>query len=250
MPLKTDQRIERLQTRLRETAFWRARETREIGDWRCDGEPIALGAPWPSSDGVLRFAAEASVPDDWPLEETRLSLDLGGESLLTLEYEGGARVELRPRRQPSGVSPRRPPFCDRQRERRPPPVRPAGRAIRGCSARSSSGSTSTLGRFADRLAVVVEAARDARRARSRAASGRGGGSGAAGDRLALDHRRLYRPRRARAGASRPCGGCPRPSPIPRRSAMPSARRSRPRTPRCARGSPRFSAAFRRRAKWR
>jgi alpha-mannosidase len=92
MPLRIDQRLERLQARLRETAFWRARQTREIEGWRCDGAPIAVGAPWPSRDGIVRFEAVASVPDDWPLEEARLSLDLGGESLLTLDYEGGDRV--------------------------------------------------------------------------------------------------------------------------------------------------------------
>ena len=58
MPLKIDQRLERLQARLRETAFWRARETREIDGWRCDGAPIAIGAPWPSRDGIVRFASK------------------------------------------------------------------------------------------------------------------------------------------------------------------------------------------------
>ena len=94
MPLKIEQRIARLQTRLRETAFWRARATRDIEGWRCNGEPIAIGAPWPSREGIMRFTAEANVPDDWPLDETRLSLDLGGESLLTLDYQGGARVQF------------------------------------------------------------------------------------------------------------------------------------------------------------
>jgi alpha-mannosidase len=92
MPLKIEQRIERLQTRLRETAFWRARATADVEGWRCDDQPIALGAPWPNRDGLVRFAAEARVRDDWPLDETRLSLDLGGESLLTLDYESGAHI--------------------------------------------------------------------------------------------------------------------------------------------------------------
>ena len=92
MTLRIDQRIERLQARLREAAFWRARATREIDGWRCDGEPIALGEPWPRRDGIVRFEAAANVPDAWPLDETRLSLDLGGESLLTLAYDDGARV--------------------------------------------------------------------------------------------------------------------------------------------------------------
>ena len=42
MPLQFDQRLDRLKTRLREVAFWRARETLDIDGWRFDGEPIAL----------------------------------------------------------------------------------------------------------------------------------------------------------------------------------------------------------------
>ena len=157
MPLKTDQRIARLQTRLRETAFWRARETREIGDWRCDDEPIAVGAPWPSRDGVLRFAAEASVPDDWPLEETRLSLDLGGESLLRLEYESGARVAfgLDVNHQEFPLAGRRFAIASESVARRPF-GQPVGdpRLQRAQFVRLDL----TLAPFADRLAVVVEAA--------------------------------------------------------------------------------------------
>jgi alpha-mannosidase len=89
MPLRFDQRLERLQTRLRELEFWRARETLDIDGWRFDGKRIALGAPWPRREGVARLEASAAVPEGWPLEEARLALNVGGESLLTLTYENG-----------------------------------------------------------------------------------------------------------------------------------------------------------------
>ncbi len=89
MPLRFDQRLARLKTRLRELAFWRTRETLAIEGWRFEGEPIAPGAPWPSREGVALFEASAAVPAGWPLEETRLALNVGGESLLILTYESG-----------------------------------------------------------------------------------------------------------------------------------------------------------------
>ncbi len=90
MPLRFDQRLARLQARLRELEFWRARETLAIDGWRFDGEPMALGAPWPRREGAARFAARAEIPGGWPLEEARLTLSLGGEGLVTLTYESGA----------------------------------------------------------------------------------------------------------------------------------------------------------------
>lgn len=89
MPLSLELRLDRLTTRLAELPLWRIAESREIEGWTFDGEPIALGAPWPRIDGVFRFEAQAAAPEAWPLEETRLSLDLGGESLLTLSYPDG-----------------------------------------------------------------------------------------------------------------------------------------------------------------
>jgi alpha-mannosidase len=157
MPLRIDQRLERLQARLRETAFWRARATRDIEGWRCDGEPIAVGAPWPSRDGIVRFAAEASVPDDWPLGETRLSLDLGGESLLTLDFEGGERISfgLDVNHQEFPLAGRRVAIVSESVARRPfgqPVAEPRLQRAR------LIWLDLALVRFADRLAIVVEAA--------------------------------------------------------------------------------------------
>jgi alpha-mannosidase len=89
MPLRFGQRLERLQARLRELEFWRLRETLDIDGWRFDGKRIALRAPWPRREGLARLEASAEVPEGWPLEEARLALNVGGESLLTLNYESG-----------------------------------------------------------------------------------------------------------------------------------------------------------------
>ena len=86
-----DRQLDRLTIRLAELAHWRVRACREIADWTLDGAPIEVGGAWPSREGRVHFAARASAPPQWPLEETRLSLNLGGESLLTLTYPDGAR---------------------------------------------------------------------------------------------------------------------------------------------------------------
>jgi alpha-mannosidase len=157
MLLKIEQRIERLQTRLRETAFWRARATREIDGWRCDGQPIAVGEPWPNREGLARFVAEARVPDDWPLDETRLSLDLGGESLLTLAYDGGACVAfgLDVNHQEFPLAGRRFAIASESVARRPfgqPVADPRLQRARFVWLDLA------LVRFADRVTIVVEAA--------------------------------------------------------------------------------------------
>jgi alpha-mannosidase len=89
MPLSMEQRLDRLKTRLNELPLWRVAESQAIEGWTFEGEPIALGAAWPHIDGAFRLEASATVPATWPLEETRLSLDVGGESLLTLSYPDG-----------------------------------------------------------------------------------------------------------------------------------------------------------------
>jgi alpha-mannosidase len=157
MSLKIEQRIERLRTRLRETAYWRARATCDIEDWRCDGQPIAIGAPWPRRDGVVRFAADARVRDDWPLDETRLSLDLGGESLLTLDHDDGARATFG-----LDVNHQEFPLAGRRVTIRSESVarRPFGQPIADPRLQRAQlvWLDLTLVRFADLLAVVVEAA--------------------------------------------------------------------------------------------
>src|SRR5436190_542601 len=91
MPLTLDQRRERLRQRLGELEAWRLRARAPVAGWTCDGTAIAPGAPWPSLEGVRRFAAHVVAPSDWPTERTRLRLDVGGESLVTLAYDDGRR---------------------------------------------------------------------------------------------------------------------------------------------------------------
>lgn len=86
MALSLEQRLDRIKVRLEELTWWRERETVPVGGWTLNGKPIEVGAPWPSRDGVQSFAAGVSVPSNWPIGETRLFLDLGGEALATLIY--------------------------------------------------------------------------------------------------------------------------------------------------------------------
>jgi alpha-mannosidase len=89
MPLSMEQRLGRLKTRLGELMLWRIADSRPIEGWTFDGEPIALGAAWPRIEGAFRLEARAAAPEGWTIEETRLSLDVGGESLVTLSYADG-----------------------------------------------------------------------------------------------------------------------------------------------------------------
>jgi len=91
MGLSLAERLTRLRVRADELESWRVVAASSVEGWSCDGAPIVLGANWPRVEGVRPFAAAAEVPADWPLDEARLLLDLGGESLVTLVYDDGAR---------------------------------------------------------------------------------------------------------------------------------------------------------------
>ncbi|MDQ2741524.1 MAG: alpha-mannosidase, partial [Chloroflexota bacterium] len=87
MSLTFDQRLDRLAARLEELPCWLIREYRDLPHWTFDGEPISLGQGWPERRQAVTFAhGEIEVPPDWPLEQTRLDLDLGGEGLLYIRY--------------------------------------------------------------------------------------------------------------------------------------------------------------------
>ncbi|HLK25324.1 MAG TPA: glycoside hydrolase family 38 C-terminal domain-containing protein [Caulobacteraceae bacterium] len=93
--LSLEQRIRRARRRLGEIAVWRVAETKAIGGWTLDDAPIAVGAPWPSEHGVHVFeGGPFEAPVGWPLDEVRLSLDVSGESLLTIAYDGGPTTTL------------------------------------------------------------------------------------------------------------------------------------------------------------
>jgi alpha-mannosidase len=91
MTLTVKQRRRRIERRLPELRFWIDRAFVDLDGWRCNGEPIALGQPWPVRDGLVTFErSDISVPADWPLEDCRLDLDLGGEGLLQVQYPDGS----------------------------------------------------------------------------------------------------------------------------------------------------------------
>ena len=93
--LSLDQRVRRARRRLGEIAAWRVRETLPIGGWSFDARPIGLGQAWPERLGVHELiSGPFEVPAGWPLDQARLALDVGGESLLTIAYDGGAWLQL------------------------------------------------------------------------------------------------------------------------------------------------------------
>ena len=64
---------------------WTDRAHVGVGGWTAAGVAVDTGEPWPVQDGVVTFSAgPVRVPDEWPLNETELELDLGGEALLTI----------------------------------------------------------------------------------------------------------------------------------------------------------------------
>ena len=89
MPLTIAQRLDRLKVRIAELAHWRDRQSSPIDGWTFEGEPIGHQQDWPHRQGVVHFAVSAEAPESWPLEDIRLQLDLGGESLITLSYPDG-----------------------------------------------------------------------------------------------------------------------------------------------------------------
>jgi len=92
MTLTRDQRINRLRKRLAELPLWTVRAALPLDRWTLNQAPLAPGAPWPSREGVAAFHhPEVVVPADWPLERTRLELDLGGEGLVQIDYGSGKR---------------------------------------------------------------------------------------------------------------------------------------------------------------
>ena len=102
--LSLDQRVRRLLKRLAELELWEKRAVVPLDAWTFNGAPIAPGSPWPSREGIASFAHPAvEVPADWPLDETRLQLDLGGEALIAIE-SGGRTTAIRARTRTTRVS--------------------------------------------------------------------------------------------------------------------------------------------------
>jgi alpha-mannosidase len=93
--LSIEQRLAWLAARTEELAVWLVRDRVDLDGWRFDGAPLALGAPWPARNGVGRLEhGEVRLPPDWPAQDARLELDLGGEGLLTLRGADGTRTQF------------------------------------------------------------------------------------------------------------------------------------------------------------
>lgn len=90
MTLTYAQRLERLEVRNAEFQFWRARKTVVVNGWHFNGTAIAVGDAWPHKTPPVQFTADVSVPEGWPLADTYLYLNLGGESLLTITAQDGS----------------------------------------------------------------------------------------------------------------------------------------------------------------
>lgn len=100
MRSSAEQRLQKIAVQLEELSFWRDREYCDLEQWALDGEPIAVGSPWPTGKGSSLPVGETSrslsvvvlehpmvqLPPHWTLEDSILLLDPGGESLLRIDY--------------------------------------------------------------------------------------------------------------------------------------------------------------------
>ena len=87
--LTLEQRLTRAQARVHELSLWKVRSQVRIEGWKWDGQPLQIGDAWPEREGVHHLTCEeVRVPNDWNLDESFLHLNVGGESLLGLEYGG------------------------------------------------------------------------------------------------------------------------------------------------------------------
>ena len=75
---------------------------------------------------MVQFAAQREVPAHWPLAETRLQLDLGGEGLVSVDYPDGTTVRFGNDPYHHEFPVRGQTLRDLGRDRRAPAVRRAG----------------------------------------------------------------------------------------------------------------------------
>ncbi len=208
MAMTNAQRLARLKIRLDELKYWRAREEIAVTGWTIDGAPIAIGGAWPDRQGAHKFAATAEVPEHWPVEETRLVLDLGGESLVTLSYPNRDSVSF-------GVDPYHREFPVRHRQIAIS-AEATAREPFGVPVRAPKLNRAVL-QWIDgpvhRFQLLLEAGsgggRRARRSRGCAASAHRGGDGAARARLAVGYAELSRAHGAPRRSCSRSGSLPR-----------------------------------------
>ena len=63
----------------------------DINGWQANGADLDVGSEWPDRTATHFESSKVAIPADWPLRDTFLELDLGGESLITLEYSNQER---------------------------------------------------------------------------------------------------------------------------------------------------------------
>jgi alpha-mannosidase len=68
--LTVEQRLDWLAVRIHEMRPWLLRAWLDLDAWTWDGEPLALGAPWPDRSGVRTLAHPVvSPPSAWAAGE-------------------------------------------------------------------------------------------------------------------------------------------------------------------------------------
>ena len=251
MTLTDRQRTDRLRKRLLELELWTVAAERPLEGWSLDGQAHAHGAPWPTREGVVTLGLDGiEVPEDWPLEETRLDVHLGGEGLLRIAYPdgGGEAFGLDPNHERFPVKGRR--FDVAGRMRRPPPLRrPEPRR------QPRAGAPDPARPRPRRVRAPGDPGRRrrarARRPRGRLADAHRGRGRPREARLAERHPRLRRAHRAERRVAADLGAARRSStPPPPASPTSTARASRPRTPSSSTACAPCATATRRTARWR
>ena len=77
--LSLEQRLRRIAKRLEELQLWLPRESLPLTQWTLDGTAIPPGTPWQDTGPTRAFHhPQITVPQHWPLQDTRLHLWLGG----------------------------------------------------------------------------------------------------------------------------------------------------------------------------
>ena len=95
--LPLEMRLRRMTKRLDEMRQWVAREKVVLDGWTLQGQSITKGTRWQDSGPPLAFAhGTITVPAQWPLDEVRLHLWLGGEGLVRLIGESTKAFGLNP----------------------------------------------------------------------------------------------------------------------------------------------------------
>ena len=133
--LNLEHRVRRLRKRVGELEWWVARRTLPLDRWTINGKRARARAAMAESRGNIRFrpSARSRFPSDWPVEHTRLRLDLGGEGLLAVKGADGVGDEVRSRSVSHELSASRPPLLDRRRLR-------CASAVRCAEPRGASGA--------------------------------------------------------------------------------------------------------------